>query len=120
MTTTTTTTTPARPVVLTREAIDALPVLPLDGLAGVEHRVLWRDATSMAGVMAVEGGHHLGLHTHRENEHHIWVLDGEATIMGTDVAPGAYVHVPSGVEHDIDARDSDGCTVLYFYLRPGR
>ena len=30
----------------------------------------------------------------------------------------AYVHIPSGVDHDIDATSSDGCTVYYLYIRP--
>jgi quercetin dioxygenase-like cupin family protein len=47
----------------------------------------------------------------------MWVIDGRATILGTELGPGAYVHIPSGVEHDIDAASTDGCTVLYLYLR---
>lgn len=96
--------------------------LPLEGLAGKEgirHRVLWRDAESMAGVLTVEGGHHLGAHTHHANHHHFWVLDGEALVLDTLVRPGSYVHVPAGVEHDIDARTTKGCTVYYLYLLPG-
>jgi hypothetical protein len=52
------------------------------------------------------------------NHHHIWVLEGRATILGTEIGPGAYVHIPSGIEHDIDARATDGCTVFYLYIRP--
>jgi len=107
------------PVVLTAEAIARLPVLPLDpSIVGVSHRVLWRSDNSMAGVMTVDSGQHLGSHTHRLNHHHMWVLEGAAEIMGTAVGPGGYVHVPAGVEHDLDARSTSGCTVLYLYLRP--
>ena len=42
-----------------------------------------------------------------------------AVVLGTELGPGGYVHVPDGVEHDIDATGSDGCTVYYLYLRPG-
>jgi hypothetical protein len=45
------------------------------------------------------------------------VLEGHATILGRTLGPGSYAHIPSGVEHDIDARSSDGCTVFYLYLR---
>jgi quercetin dioxygenase-like cupin family protein len=114
---TTTTTTP--PVVLVPEAIAALPLVPLAGVDGVMHRVLWSNEASMAGLMTVERGRHLGAHTHRTNHHHIWVIDGRATILDTDVVEGSYVHVPAGVEHDIDASATDGCTVLYLYLRQG-
>jgi mannose-6-phosphate isomerase-like protein (cupin superfamily) len=106
-----------QPIVLTPEAIVTLPVEPLGPQAGVTHRVLWRNATSMAGVLTVEPGCHLGLHAHRVNHHHMWVLEGHATILGTELGPGSYVHIPSGVEHDIVASGTDGCTVYYLYLR---
>jgi quercetin dioxygenase-like cupin family protein len=99
--------------------VKALPVEPLGNLDGVSHRVLWRDDTSMAGVLVVEGGHRLGLHTHRVNHHHLWVLDGRADVLGAELGPGGYAHIPSGVEHDIDATASAGCTVFYLYLRVG-
>jgi quercetin dioxygenase-like cupin family protein len=110
-------TTASKPVVLSPDAIAALPVEGLGSIQGVTHRVLWRTDTSMAGVMTVEAGHHLGAHAHRVNHHHMWVLDGKATILGSELGPGSYVHIPQGVEHDIDATTTDGCTVFYLYLR---
>lgn len=47
----------------------------------------------------------------------MWVLEGHVTILGTELGPGFYVHIRSGVEHDIDASATDGCTVFYLYLR---
>jgi quercetin dioxygenase-like cupin family protein len=110
---------PTIPVVLTADAVAGIEPVPL-GVpgGGVTHRVLWRSETSMAGVLTVDGGSRLGTHAHRVNHHHMWVLDGHATVLGTDVGPGSYVHVPSGVEHDIDATATDGCTVFYLYLEP--
>ena len=102
--------------VLTPEAVRALPVERLGSLEGVTHRVLWRTDESMAGVMTIEGGHRLGAHAHRENHHHMWILDGAAIILGTAVTPGAYVHLPAGVDHDNDATATDGCTLYYLYL----
>ncbi len=99
------------------EAIAALPVIPLATLDGVTHRVLWRGGSSMAGVLKVGAGHRLGQHTHRVNHHHLWVLEGRAVILGDELGPGSYVHIPSGVEHDIDASSTGGCTVFYLYLR---
>ena len=114
-----TTTAPAVPVVLTAEAIRAIPAIPLnDSIAGVTHRMLWQTETSMAGVMTVRAGHHLGTHAHRLNHHHIWVVEGEVEIVGTPLVPGSYVHIPRGVEHDLDARETAGGTVFYLYLRP--
>jgi mannose-6-phosphate isomerase-like protein (cupin superfamily) len=110
----------AKPVVLTADAIEAIAAEPLATLAGASHRVLWRSDTSMAGVLTIAGGHRLGAHAHRANHHHMWVLDGRAVILDTEVGPGSYVHIPAGVEHDIDATSSDGCTVFYLYVNPGR
>ena len=105
------------PTVLTPSAVQARPVEALAELEGVSHRVLWRDSTSMAGVLTVAAGHQLGAHTHRVNHHHLWVVEGRATILGTELGPGAYAHIPSGIDHDIDARATDGCTVFYLYVR---
>ena len=102
---------------LTPELIAALPPTPLGALEGVVHRVLWRNETSMAGVLTIESGQRLGPHAHRVNHHHLWVIEGRATVLGTELGQGSYVHIPSGVEHDIDASSTEGCTVFYLYLR---
>ena len=107
------------PIVLTAEAIEALPLLPLGRLDGITHRVLWQDGTSMAGVMNVAAGHRLGEHAHRLNHHHLWIVNGLARILGLDLGPGGYVHIPAGVMHDIDATDTEGCTFFYLYITHG-
>jgi uncharacterized RmlC-like cupin family protein len=106
----------APPTVLAPAAIHALPFEQLGHVPGVGHRVVWRDATSLAGVLTLVAGHRLGAHTHRHHHHHVWVLDGHADILGERLGPGSYVHVPCGVEHDIDASHTDGCTVFYLYV----
>lgn len=108
----------ASPTVLTPEAVEALPVEPLGHLDGISHRLLWRDATSMAGVLTLEAGRHLGRHTHRVNHHHLWVLEGRAVILGSELGPGSYAHIPGGVEHDIETT-TGSCTVFYLYVRLG-
>lgn len=100
------------------EEIARLEPLRLGEIPGVRHRVLWHDETSIAGVMTVDAGHQLGRHTHRLNHHHIWVVEGRATILGRELSSGSYVHIPSGVEHDIDASATEGCTFFYLYLAP--
>jgi mannose-6-phosphate isomerase-like protein (cupin superfamily) len=107
------------PTVLTAAAVADLPLEPLGRLEGVRHRVLWQNGSSMAGVLTVAGGHRLGSHAHRTNHHHFWVLEGRAMVLGTELGPGGYAHIPSGVDHDIDATQSDGCTVFYLYARLG-
>ena len=110
--------TTTRPIDLTAEAISAIASQPLGTLDGVTHRALWHSDTSMAGVLSVEGGKRLGTHAHRRNHHHMWVIGGHAVVLGTEVGLGSYVHVPSGVDHDIDARATEGCTVFYLYSAP--
>jgi mannose-6-phosphate isomerase-like protein (cupin superfamily) len=107
----------SQPTVRNAEDIAELPVEPLGELPGIGNRVLWQDATSIAGVMTVAAGHRLGTHAHRENSHHMWILEGAAVILGEKLGPGSYVHIPSGLDHDIDATGTDGCTVYYLYLR---
>jgi quercetin dioxygenase-like cupin family protein len=106
------------PKVLTSAAVADLAVEPLGGLAGIGNRVLWRDDRSIAGLLTVAAGHNLGAHTHRENHHHMWVVTGRAVVLGQMLDAGSYVHIPAGVEHDIDATATDGCTVYYLYLAP--
>jgi len=105
-------------VVLTDEDIAALPEVPLGPGDGVSHRVLWSDDSSTAGVLTVGPGARLGVHVHGANNHHIWVLRGHATILGRRLGPGSYAFEPSHVQHDIDASDTEGCSVFYLYLRP--
>ena len=105
-----------QPTVVTAQSLSALPREALGHVEGVHHRVVWRDGRSMAGVMTVEPGARLGSHAHRRHHHHMLVLDGEALILGRRMEPGSYAHVPAGVEHDIDASDTGGCTVFYLYI----
>ena len=112
--------TPTPPLVLTAGDIAAMPLVALDPtIPGVAHRIVWRSNSSVAGVMKIDAGQHLGRHTHRSNHHHMWIVDGSAEIVGKLVGPGGYVHIPAGVEHDLDARSTTGCTIFYLYLPPG-
>lgn len=110
----------AAPVVtgLTQGEIDSLGWETFDTIEGVRNKVLWRSGGSMAGLMEVAAGHHLGAHTHRVNHHHMWVVDGHVEVVGKLLGPGGYAHIAAGVEHDLDARDTEGCTVYYLYLPP--
>ena len=106
----------AQPTVLRAVEVAELPKTTLGSGPGVENQLLWTDETAAAGVLTVRKGHRLGAHTHRQNHHHFWVLAGAATVLGQEIGPGTYVHVPSGVEHDIDATATEGCTVYYLYI----
>jgi quercetin dioxygenase-like cupin family protein len=106
------------PTVMSAGAVGALAATSFGGLDGVSHKVLWQAGSSMAGLLVIAGGHHLGQHAHRRNQHHLWVVDGHAVILGTTLGPGGYAHIPSGIEHDIDARATEGCRVFYLYEAP--
>jgi quercetin dioxygenase-like cupin family protein len=105
-------------VVMSAAAIAREPLEPLGPTVPATHAVLWRDDTSMAGVLVLAAGQRLGEHSHRRHHHHLWITEGEAVILGERLGVGSYVHVPSGMEHDIDATDTDGCRVFYLYIQP--
>jgi uncharacterized RmlC-like cupin family protein len=103
------------PTVLNADEVLNLDEQSLGAIEGVAHRVLWTDGTSMAGRMTIAAGHHLGAHQHRRHAHHMWIIDGHVQILGAELGAGAYVHIPHGVLHDLDARSTDGCTLFYVY-----
>ncbi len=108
----------ATPIVLGPDEVARIKGAPLGSISGVSNVLLHDDATSVTGILTVEEGHRLGSHRHRHHVHHMWVLDGEALIVEHRLGPGSYVHIPIGVEHDIDATDTAGVTVYYTYVRP--
>ena len=103
------------PVVLTLEDIDRLPVVALASIGtGVRHRVLWRTDRAVGGIMRIHLGGHIDPHTHEAASHDVCVLEGSCDMLGRHLPSGSYVHVPSGVEHGIEA-GPNGCTLLYLY-----
>ena len=109
------------PTVLDGTAIAQLTSEPFGPRpSAATNTVLWHDGASMAGLLTVTAGERLGAHTHHRNHHHIWVVSGAARIAGQLLAEGGYAHIPAGVEHDIDATGTAGCTVFYLYQRPAQ
>jgi mannose-6-phosphate isomerase-like protein (cupin superfamily) len=102
---------------VTPAAADALAWQPLAPYEGVDYKLLWRSGKSVAGLMRISPGGAVTPHAHVRSHHHIWMIDGTAEMLDERVGPGAYVHVPAGVEHSIRAVGDGGCTVLYLYLR---
>ena len=102
-------------IVLGPQEIDALPWNPLGDRTGIALRGLWTDGTSQTGVLRVDPGQRLGRHTHRRHHHDYWLVAGHADVLGRWLGPGSYVHIPSGVEHDIDATETEGCTLYFAY-----
>jgi oxalate decarboxylase/phosphoglucose isomerase-like protein (cupin superfamily) len=110
-------TAPAAPVLLDATAIEALEWLAFPDADGVQYKLLWRSGWSVAGIMRLDRGAVLAAHTHQGAHHHMWVLSGEAEMLGRTVTAGCYVHVPIGVEHGIAAVGPEGFSMLYLYLR---
>lgn len=103
--------------IVDRTTAETLPFHPLEGFEGVTYKLLWRSGKSVAGIMHVSAGREVSTHVHQRSHHHMWVQDGSAEMMGHQVGPGTYVHVPAGVEHGVTSVGPAGCTVLYLYLR---
>jgi oxalate decarboxylase/phosphoglucose isomerase-like protein (cupin superfamily) len=105
------------PVVLDADAVAALEWSPFPGSDGVRYKLLWRSGWSVAGIMDLAPGASLAAHTHSGAHHHLWVLSGEADLLGARVSAGSYVHVPTGVQHGITGVGPGGFSMLYLYLR---
>jgi len=65
--------------------------------------------------LCVDPGHRLGPHTHRRHHHDCSLVAGHADVLGRWLGAGSHVHIPAGVEHDIDAIETEGCTMYFEY-----
>jgi quercetin dioxygenase-like cupin family protein len=91
---------------------------PVERTPGVQFKTLWRDpsGSSHAGLMRILAGASIPRHVHRHASHHVWVETGSLSFDARTFGPGAYLHVPIGVEHGVDAVGEGGCTFFYLYL----
>lgn len=104
------------PVVLDAAAIGPVGVEQLSGMGQTRSKLLWRAGDSIAGVMEVDPHGELPTHVHRDAHHHVSVLSGRCRILGSELGPGAYVHIPAGVDHGVTGVGADGCRFFYRYL----
>lgn len=100
-------------IVATGEDIDSIEWE--DPLPGVHQKVLWQSGDTTLGIMKVDEGHENPEHAHHAAHHHILVLEGECTMLGRRVGPGAYVYVPPTVPHAVTDVGTGGCTFFYTY-----
>jgi glyoxylate utilization-related uncharacterized protein len=98
--------------------IDQLPLLPVAKIAGVHVRELWRRGDFVDALIVYEAGATTPGLPHFGADHHIWVVSGEVTIAGRQLAAGAYVYVPPGAAHPINA-GQEGCTLLQMHRPHG-
>jgi hypothetical protein len=76
-----------------------LPWERFPGTEGVEHRILYRDDHTVAGLLRLHPGAGELTHVHLHGEHHLWVLGGSVTLDDTVLATDSYLHVPSRLSH---------------------
>ena len=109
----------AAAVTLPAQEVDSLAWEPLSAIgAGVRHKVLWRSGDSLAGVMEIAEGGRVDSHAHSRAHHHLWVLDGSVSVLGTTLSTGSYAHIPAGVEHELVNSGTGPCRFVYTYLQP--
>lgn len=102
--------------VVARPDIDGRPWEPLRGIAGVEHKVLWRSGQMIVGLVRLAPGAEEPGHRHHDADHHMYVLEGAARIAGQFVSSGGFCYVPAGVPHSTTDVGPDGCTFFYTYV----
>lgn len=96
-----------------RQRVGQLAWEDLPGHDGVEHRVLYRDEHTVAGLLRLHPGGGELTHLHLHGEHHLWVLDGTVSIDETPLPSDSYMHVPSKLSHRIA---DTGAGSLLFYV----
>lgn len=95
--------------------IDAMDWEDVPDVPGVHRKTLWQSGDVVLGLMRVDEGHENPEHTHHAAHHHILVLEGESTMVGRRVGPGAYVYIPPSVAHAVTQVGTGGCTFFYTY-----
>jgi len=101
--------------ILDQAAVDALPWEPRAGHEGVSQKVLWRSGDVVVGLLRFEPGATEPGHAHLAAHHHVWVVQGSATMAGRPLQEGSYAYIPPGVVHETADVGADGCTLLYTY-----
>ena len=106
---------PAPPLglVLRPEQIAERSWQPLRGIPGVETTLLWRNGDNVVGLIRIASGHSKPPHTHHAAHHHMWIVSGNAVMLGKPVEQGSYIYVPPGVEHEVDEVGPAGVMFLY-------
>jgi hypothetical protein len=101
-------------VMLDAATVDGLKWKQLSGMEHARSKLLWRAGDSVAGIMEVGPYEQIPGHAHAGSHHHMWILSGHCTVLGSELGPGGYAHIPAGVDHGIAGVGADGCQ--FFYL----
>jgi hypothetical protein len=99
-----------------RQRLSELPWERFPGSEGVDHRVLYRDASTVAGLLRLHPGAAEPTHLHLHGEHHLWVLGGVVSVDDTMLPTDSYLHVPSMLTHRIV--DAGAGSLLFYVFSP--
>ncbi|HQR80249.1 MAG TPA: cupin domain-containing protein [Actinomycetota bacterium] len=102
-------------IAVSGEDIEAMPWEDDPTDAGVYRKTLWKSGPIVLGLMRVDEGSENPEHVHHAAHHHILILDGQCTIVGKRLGPGAYVYIPPTVPHGVTDVGPGGCTFFYTY-----
>ena len=102
-------------LVATSTDIEAMPWQHQEGQPGLQYKVLWRSGDVVLGVMELAEGAENTEHTHYGAHHHILVLSGSCTMVGTELDAGSYIYIPPGVVHGVKDVGEGGCRLFYTY-----
>jgi hypothetical protein len=103
-------------LILDRSFIDEMAWEPFGAAHDVHEKTLWRDRGSTAGLLWLEAGASIDIHTHRIATHHLWMVHGSCMSGGRELHARSYVAVPPGVPHGISSAGPDGCVLFYLFL----
>lgn len=98
------------------QRLPELPWEPLVGSVGVEHRVLYEAAGTVAGLLRLHPGAREISHLHLQGEHHLWVLSGGVVVDDTQLGIDSYLHVPPGLQHTV--QDAGDGSLLFYVFCP--
>ena len=102
------------PFLVPQQRVDELRWEPFPGSTGVEHKVIYDMADTVAGLLRLSPGAEEVSHLHLHGEHHLWVLEGSVTVDETDLPAASYLHIPARLRHTVRG-GADGGLVFYVF-----
>lgn len=105
-----------REILLDHRQIEGLSRRPVGESEGVTQAILWGHEHSYAGVMWVEPGASIPEHVHSQHVHHLWVIEGQAEVLGRVLDERSYWFIPQGRPHALRGVSPTGCTLFYLYV----
>ena len=95
--------------------IEQMDWQPVTGCPGVTDKILWQLGDFVQALVHYAPGSGSQGRAHLAAHHHLWVVSGTAKVAGRQLAPGAYMHVPPGVDHPVTDVGPEGFTLLHMH-----